>query len=296
MNILVLESDAREMAVIQQALAGHTATPVNSSAQAWSNLQQGGFQLLIVNLDTTDAGDLKLISRIHAAYPDAPIYILLLAMGDSDDEKYANDILYRPYTDADLKNRIAVAERFISLAEKFSALQRRLESQVAFDHLTGFMNRPAFLRQAAGELERSRRASLSMSVVILDIDNFTTINERFGAKIGNDVLEVVAESIREKSRPYDCIGRWAGDEFVIALPGVIGADAEKMAERIMSGIRSTRIEIPNEAPLNVSVSAGIASVLRITANTEVDSLILASHESALRAKEAGGNQVFLAFL
>jgi diguanylate cyclase (GGDEF)-like protein len=50
--------------------------------------------------------------------------------------------------------------------------------------------------------------------------------------LGDDVLEVVAKSIREKSRPYDCIGRWTGDEFVLALPGVIGADAEKIAERV----------------------------------------------------------------
>ncbi len=298
MNILVLESDAREMAVIGQALKqrGHTAVPVNSSAQAWTALQAGSIQLLIINADTTDAENLQLVKRIRAAYSDTPIYILLITVSDTEDEKDADDVLYRPYTDADLKNRIAVAERFIALTEKLNALQHQFENQAAFDSLTNFMNRHAFLRQSAGELERSRRASLSMSMVALDIDNFKIINERFGKKIGNDVLEVVAESIRDKSRPYDCIGRWAGDEFIIALPGVIGADAEKVAERIMSGIRGTRIEVPNEEPLNVQVSAGISSILRITANTEIEPLIHSAREAVTRAKEQGGDQIYLAYL
>src|SRR5690606_37573576 len=120
---------------------------------------------------------------------------------------------------------------------------------------------------------RSRRASLPLSLIALDIDNFKIINDKFGEEMGDNVLKVVAQSIREKSRPYDCIGRWAGDEFVIALPGVIGADAEKVSERVIAGVRGTRIEVPNEAPLNVKVSAGIASVARITTSAEVEPII-----------------------
>lgn len=298
MNIMILESNLREMAVVQQALTGaaHTVIPANTTAQAWTAVQAGGVQFFIVNPDTTDAGEEKLVQRIRATYPDVPIYILLVTAGNSDTGVDADDVLYRPYTDADLKNRIAVAERIISLTEKLTFMQQQLEDQAVFDTLTGFMNRAGFQRQSAGELERSRRASLSMSLVALDIDNFKVINERFGKKIGDDVLGVVAETIREKSRPYDCIGRWAGDEFFIALPGVIGADAEKVAARIIAGISGTRIEVPNEAPLNVNVSAGIASILRISANTDIESIILSAREAVTRAKAEGGNQVFLNYL
>jgi len=298
MNILVLESDLRDMAIIQQALSGkaHTVIPAATSAQAWMAIQAGGIQFLIINSDTTDAGSEKLVRRLRVAYPGEMIYMLLITSGASDEEDDADDLLYRPYTDADLKNRIAVAERIILLTEKLASIQHQLEGQAAFDRLTGFMNRAGFLRQAAGELERSRRASLSLSLVALDIDNFKTINERFGERVGDDVLEVVAESIRDKSRPYDCIGRWAGDEFLLALPGVIGADAEKVAARIIAGVQGTRIEVPNEAPLNVNVSAGIASILRISTNSEIESIILSAREAVARAREEGGNQVFLSYL
>jgi diguanylate cyclase (GGDEF)-like protein len=171
-----------------------------------------------------------------------------------------------------------------------------LENQAVFDTLTGFMNRAAFLRQSAGELERSRRASLPLSLIALDIDNFKTINDTFGTELGDEVLEIVAGAIRDKSRPYDCIGRWTGDEFVLALPGVIGTDAEKVAERAIAGVRGTRIEVPNEPPLNVKVSAGIASLARITTSTEIEPVIQQARQAVARAKEAGGNQVFMVYL
>jgi len=298
MNILALESDLGGRSLIQQALTGaaHTLISAETSAQAWSAIQAGDIQFLIVNSDTTDAGDIKLIQRIRATYPDNPIYILLITVGALDEEKVSDDVLYRPYKNADLKNRIAVAKRIISLTEKLTAIQQQFEHQAAFDLLTGFMNRVGFLRQAAGELERSRRASLSLSLIALNIDNFKTINERFGKKTGDHVLEAVAESIREKSRPYDCIGRWAGDEFLLALPGVIGADAEKVAARIIAGVSSIRIEVPNEAPLTVNISAGVASVMRISANSEIEPMILSAREAVTRAREEGGNQVYLTYL
>ena len=158
------------------------------------------------------------------------------------------------------------------------------------------MNRAGFLRQATGELERSRRASLPLSLIALDIDNFKLINDTFGIPTGDEVLQVLSQTIREKSRPYDCIGRWAGDEFVLVLAGVIGADAEKVAERIIAGVRGTRIEVTNEPPLNVKISAGVASVARISTSTEVEALIQHARQAMSRAKEAGGNQIFMAYI
>jgi PleD family two-component response regulator len=77
---------------------------------------------------------------------------------------------------------------------------------------------------------------------------------------------------------------------------VIGADAEKIADRIIAGVRGARIEVENDAPLNVKISAGIASAARISASAEMDPLIEKARFAVARAKEAGGNQVFLVFV
>jgi diguanylate cyclase (GGDEF)-like protein len=189
-----------------------------------------------------------------------------------------------------------MAERIISLASNLATARIQLESQGAFDLLTGFMNRAAFLRQSSGEMERARRASAPLSLIALDIDNFQNINDMHGTEIGDDVLRIVAQAIREKSRPYDCIGRWTGDEFIILVSGVIGADAEKIAERIITGVRGTQIEVQNDTALNVKISAGIASVARISTSAEIEPLIEQSRQAMARAKEAGGNQVFLTYV
>ena len=113
--------------------------------------------------------------------------------------------------------------------------------------------------------------------------------------MGDEVLKIVGQIIREKSRPYDCIGRWTGDEFVIVLPGVIGADSEKVAERIIKGINATNITYKNDA-VKVGMSAGIVSASRVNASAETEPLIEQARQAMARAKESGGDQVFLTYI
>ncbi|GJQ34292.1 MAG: diguanylate cyclase [Anaerolineales bacterium] len=300
MNILVLETDPRELGIIQQALdeKRNSIYHAASSGQAWSSVQAGGMRFMIVDEDTTDAGETQLIRRVRDAQSLDPIYILLITSRDTEASPApgVDDTLRRPFQKAELKNRVTIAERIISLTSSLVTAREQLESQAAYDSLTGVMNRAAFLRQSAGELERSRRISQPLSLIAMDIDNFKDFNDNFGAETGDEVLKAVANTIREKSRPYDCVGRWTGDEFLIALPGVIGADAERISERIIAGVRGTRVEVPNEPPLNVRISAGVASIMRITTNTEIEPIIQEARRAVTRAKEAGGNQVYLVFL
>ena len=301
MKILVLENDPKELTTIQQSLNinGNELIPLVRSEQIWPYLQSEEPYFLIANWDTSDIRSTQFIARVRAAKPAESFYIILTTTKSSDEDlapSGADDIIQRPLGAQELKNRIALAERIVSLSSNLASARDQLENQAVFDNMTGFMNRPAFFRQSTGELERARRASIPLSLIALDIDNFKIINDTFGIETGDEVLRVVAQAIREKSRPYDCIGRWMGDEFVILLSGVIGADAEKVADRVIAGVRGTRIEVPNEAPLMVKVSAGIASASRITSSTEIEPLIQKARQAMAHAKQAGGNRVFLVFV
>jgi two-component system, cell cycle response regulator len=301
MNILALENDPKDLALIQQALDGnkYTVIPVASSSEAWEYIQSGESNLVIANWDTSDMQQAGLIQRVRNSTLGQSVYILLTTSKGSDEipsSSGMDDAIHRPFKASDLKSRLIIAERIVSLASNLAIAREQLENQAVFDNLTGFINRAALLRQSAGELERSRRASLPLSLIALDIDNFKAINDAFGNETGDEVLQIVAQTIREKSRPYDCIGRWTGDEFVIVLPGVIGADAEKIAERIIAGVHGTRIELLNGTALNVKMSAGIASIARITPSTEVEPIIQQARQAVTQAKEDGGNQVFLAYI
>jgi len=300
MKILVLENDPKEFALIQQALNGNrnTLIPLDSSDHAWEYIQSGEAHFLIANWDTSDLRDTQFIPRARAMKLPETLYIILTMKKISDDDALsgADDSIQIPFKAADLKNRIAMAERIISLSSSLAMARSQLENQPLFDNLTGFMNRTAFFKQSTGELERARRASMPLSLIAMDINDLEVINNTFGVEVGDEVLRVLSQSIREKSRPYDCIGRWMGGKFVIMLSGVISADAEKVAERIIAGVRGTTIEVKNEAPLNIKISAGIVSMSRVNASAEIDPLIQQALQVVSRAKEAGDDQVLMVYM
>ena len=128
------------------------------------------------------------------------------------------------------------------------------------------------------------------------MDRFQSINEKFGRNIGNDVLTVVAKGIREKSRPYDGVGRYEADTFLLILPGVIGQDAERIAGRILSSIHNTEISLLDGTIVHVKLSAGIACSIHITASTEIQIMIEKALEAMSQAKREGGNQVTAVFV
>jgi len=298
---MVLENDPKELTLIQQALNGkrNELIQLGSIEEGWPLVQSGASNFLIANWDTSDLRSTQFIPRVRAAKLAVPLYIVLTTMKNTENDAAptgADDIIQRPFQPADLKNRIAMAERIISLASNLASARDQLENQAVYDDLTGFLNQRGFIKQSVAELERSRRASMPVSLIALDVDNFKAINDSFGAAVGEDVLKVLSQTIREKSRPYDCICRWENDEFVLMLAGVIGADAEKVADRIISGVRGTRIEVESKTSVNVKVSAGIASVPRVSTSTEVEPLIKQAFQAMARAKEAGGNQVFMVYV
>jgi diguanylate cyclase (GGDEF)-like protein len=300
MNILVLEPDPKDRVLIEQTLkrGGHQAVFIVTSEQAWPPIQRGEIHFMIADWDTSDVRTLQFIPRLRAAKSLGHVYILLLTAQGGDEDlasSGADDVLHKPLNPQEVKTRIALGERMTAMANTLAEARDQLENMAMYDTLTGMLNRSAFYRQAQAELERARRTSHPFSIVVLDIDDFKSLNEKHGPEIGDEVLRIVSQAIREKSRPYDCFGRWTGDEFMIALVGVIGSDAEKFTERILTGIRSIRITDKNDNHLNVKLSGGVAAVSHIGASTEMEPIIQQARQAMARAKDAGGNQIFLTY-
>jgi len=295
MRALILEQNAKERSLIQHVLekSGHAAILGRDMDEAWQLIEKGEARFIIADGDAENFKKSNLIGRARAA-KILPVYFLILTAGEEDNAD-ADDNLHKPLSASELKARIMIGQRILLLGESLSHARNQLESLALYDSLTGLMNRSAFLRSAQGELERARRSSAPLTVIALDLDRFKSLNAEHGVEMGDEVLKIVGQIIREKSRPYDCIGRWTGDEFVIVLPGVIGADAEKVAERIIKGINATNITYKNDA-VKVGMSAGIVSASRVSASAETEPLIEQARQAMIRAKESGGDQVFLTYI
>ncbi len=295
MKVLVLASEDGERSLLQEVLwkSGHEMLLSDNAEHALEIIARGETRFVIADADMEEIHWPDLIGRVRASGPPH-IYFLLLTSREAGLAE-ADDTLRKPFSAAELKARITIGQRFLSLGDDLLQARHQIENLAIYDALTGMMNRAAFYRSAQGELERARRALSSLSLIALNIDNFKALNDAHGASAGNEILRLTAQVIREKSRPYDPIGRWSRDEFVIALPGVIGTDAEKVAERILKGVHSVHLTY-DEAPLEIRLSAGVASMARISASTEIETLLQQAFQAMRRAQENGGNQVNLVYL
>jgi two-component system chemotaxis response regulator CheY len=303
MKILVLNNDMMERTFIQQVLQlnGHEIVPVGDSDSAMQLLQEGEIRFVIADRASTDMDAKRFIQRVRDAQPPYYIYILLLTAKVQDTDVTtpragADDFLHKPIEGIELKSRVHIGERILHLGDNLATARDTMERVAMYDTLTGVLNQKAFIAFSRGELERARRGQSPLSLIALEVDNFAAIHEQYGQNISNDVLIVVAQGIREKSRPYDGVGRYGADTFLIILPGVIGQDAEHIAERILKGILNTEITLLDGTNLSVQLSAGIASAVHITASTEVEHLMERATDAMKQARREGGNQVSTAFV
>jgi two-component system cell cycle response regulator len=158
------------------------------------------------------------------------------------------------------------------------------------DALTGLLNRRAFIEAVERERARSDRHAFPMSVLLLDVDHFKRINDVHGHGCGDAVLQGVARVLEGVARRSDFVGRWGGEEFVVALPQTGEAGARVAAERLRRALAAAMHSgpPPDCRPLQVTGSIGIASS---EAPWSIDALVGAADEAMYAAKSRGRNRV-----
>lgn len=282
MDILVINSDLMDRSVIQQVLqhSNHQVTFTENPGEAWKLIADGSFRFIIADASGQGQSIYQLIQHVRSRPELANrIYFLLIVDKGQNGNLVSSlgtgtdDYMNKPISPQELKARVAIGVRVLSLSS--TLIQARDQAEIApmFDELTSLLNVPAFLRVSQGELERARRTSGSICVLAMEIDNFSALKDAHNQAVGDEILQIVARVIREKSRPYDCIGRWDGDLFLIALPGLVSIEVEKIARRILAGVQSTNISLADGTSLEVRLSAGVASSQNINAYAEIVSFI-----------------------
>ncbi len=155
------------------------------------------------------------------------------------------------------------------------------------DGLTGLLNRRAFFERVTGLWNTAARRNRPLSVAMLDIDHFKSINDRFGHAAGDEVLKTVAGLLTSTCRTSDVIARWGGEEFLMLLPETTLEQAFAFGERLRSAIERCDLEMPS-GPLRLTVSVGMAE---LRGQPNLETLINEADQWLYRAKSAGRNQV-----
>lgn len=163
-----------------------------------------------------------------------------------------------------------------------------LEHQAATDPLTGAANRREFLARTGIEIARSVRTGEPLSILALDLDHFKHTNDRFGHHAGDALLMMLVDQMKTILRPGDLIGRFGGDEFLIALPGTTRDAATVIGERCRSQLEEN-VKIAQEPGATVSMCIGVAE-FGLDGNT-LEACLKIADERMYRAKVAGRNRV-----
>ena len=181
---------------------------------------------------------------------------------------------------------LAISTVSYALSRKLARQNKRLDALGRIDGLTGLANRRQGFAQAEKELARYHRTGRPAVLVVLDIDRFKEINDRYGHPVGDAVLCAVAETLRECCRAVDAAARYGGDEFLLVLPDTELRGAETAARRIR---RHLDLHAFDTAPgLRCTVSLGAAQTDATT--TDVDAWMLRADAALYRAKAAGRNR------
>ena len=300
LKILVVDDEQVARRLIEKTLTrlGHDVILADNGESAWTKIQEEPIRCVVTDWNMPLMNGLQLIKKIRSTTLPGYVYTILVTSNNKDENIIkglyagADDYLTKPFNPTELEARVAVGERMLALEDGLVQANNQLEKLAMVDSLTGLLNRRAIYRFARGELERARRVSEPISVIFLDIDQFKRVNDENGNLTGDESLRLVTQIIKKRSRTYDGLGRWAGDQFLVVLPGANAIDAEKAATRIIEGIAATKLALPEGGILSITASAGVATQTKITgAIALLDDLIQGADEALNRAKGAGGNQV-----
>jgi len=296
MKVLIAEDDSllRQMLRGALAAAGHQLITAANGLDAWEMLQREHVRMLIVDWMMPGLDGPELIRRIRGAgWPGYTYIILLTAKTGRDDvveglNAGADDYVTKPFRQDELLARMGVGARILELETRLSESLEREEALATRDSLTGLPNRRALYDRARAEREKR-----SVGVIMLDIDHFKPINDRFGHAAGDEALRRVAEVLQKSKRDYDYTGRWGGDEFLTILPGTSMLQAGLVAERIRASIDMVRLEVGGADTVELRSSLGVACASPATSPIGIDDLLNQADGALYRAKADGRNRVCL---
>jgi two-component system cell cycle response regulator len=295
-SILVVEDDANVLTLLRASLGrnGYDVRTAGTLAEARRLLERSDdCGLVILDRRLPDGDGTSFCATIRAMQPHS--YILMLtgeATAEAKIEGFesgVDDYVTKPFEIDELLARIRAGMRIVELQKELLASSRRYEALALTDSLTSLRNRRAFDQEFASRFEQARRYARPLSLAIIDLDYFKSINDQFGHATGDGVLRRIAQILDQRTRRSDFLARIGGEEFGVLLPETSLLEALNFAEKIRATIAAATIR--TEAFTHqVTVSIGLANVPH-SAVTTPHALFNAADQALYRAKARGRNRI-----
>lgn len=302
---LVGSSDAGSIKTIAQALSirgGHLVA-LRSKAQLFDELLEFAPHVLFLDYDA-GAGFQSLLESIKETDLGKSLFVVLICKPDQESHMSelmgagADDFLVRPFSLAQASAKVTVAEKMASIALsmkesreglkryalQLEAVNKKLTQTALNDALTGLPNRMLMLDRIKSALDAREQSKNQVALMLLDLDNFKTVNDSFGHPAGDEMLRQIAERLKPMIRHGDSLARMGGDEFALIIREVQSeADAMLHAKRLLE-----RIAVPMKVHgREISPKASVGIAMAPQHGKDADTLVKNADLALHKAKESG---------
>ena len=295
-NILIVDDRPASAERIQGMLqATHKVDIETDPNEALFHAAEGNYDLVIVSLSLENFDGLRLCSQVRSLERTRNVAILAIADADNNTrlvrglEIGVNDYLTRPIDKNELSARVRTQIRKKRYTERLrDNVQMSIEMAIT-DMLTGLFNRRYMETHVGTLVEQATSRGKPLTVLVLDIDYFKSINDTWGHDAGDDVLREFAVRIKKSIRGIDLACRYGGEEFVVVMPETDMAVATMVAERLRRRIAGEPFPIQQGArTIEVTISIGLATLGR---DEDAAKVVKRADEALYRAKRDGRNRV-----
>jgi diguanylate cyclase (GGDEF)-like protein len=298
-KILIVDDSPTIRATLNLALK-HEFSLIESKdgEDAWRHLlADRGIELVITDLDMPRLDGYGLLERVRKSdnprIVNTPVIVVTGVEETAAKERAftlgANDFISKNTDYIELRARVRAHQRLSQLIRELDESRHILRRRAYTDPLTGLTNRRAFFESAEKSLRLMKRHEEDFSVIMIDIDHFKHINDRYGHQAGDAVLQQTARVLGTIVRGEDILARIGGEEFALALPYTSGLAAGVMAERLRRAMKTADIAFEGEQ-IPVTISQGL--VTRDPAcDASLDQLMALADKRLYLAKQLGRDRV-----
>jgi len=298
--VLVIDDSPVARKLVEHALdkEQYTVLPAKTGAEALELFAEHKPGIVITDWLMPDLSGLQLCERIRTDFGGRITYIIMLT-GVSDKAKVvkglqagADDYVTKPFNAEELAARVNTGRRIVELHREIEAKNLILQQLALTDSLTNLPNRRAIEEWGRRQLTGALRHKFPFWIVMVDVDEFKTVNDTFGHDAGDTVLRSVAEIISRNSRQCDICGRIGGDEFMLVLTFTDQNGVRIAVERIRQQI-AAHVYMFQGREARVTASLGVAGI-RPGQDCDIERLMVQADVALYSAKRRGRNRAEIA--
>lgn len=265
MRILIADDETMSRRLLQKTMerAGYEVTAVEDGRHAAEELcKPDGPKLALLDWMMPELDGPGVCREVRKKKEHSYVYMILLTSKEKKEnvvaglESGADDYLTKPFHPEELKARLRTGARILDLEDRLIEAREEMRFQATHDALTGIWNRSVIMEFLGRELARSQREAKCTAVLLGDLDHFKNVNDTYGHVAGDEVLKETARRLQSSVRPYDFVGRYGGEEFLVILSNCDPAHGPNRAEQIRRNIAEHPIQT-SAGPIPVTMSLGL---------------------------------------